>query len=155
MLQENTVSLPLLASLHTLHTDRACSALLTCWQGRLVDVPLKMASNSNSTLVKLLADHLEPILTAAAGGSLNSYSSCYRPISDAIVQQVSEACSCRRSTDGASAPCKLACVHVVLQLLPSLLPANKQYTLSLWHDVKINCYLVHKANIAPCHSKCH
>jgi len=40
-------------------------------QGRLVDVPQKMTSDV--VTVKQLADHLEPILTAAAGGSLDAY----------------------------------------------------------------------------------
>jgi hypothetical protein len=40
-------------------------------QGRLVDVALK--TTSDITTVKQLADHLEPILTAAAGGSLDAY----------------------------------------------------------------------------------
>ena len=39
----------------------------------------------------------------------------------AAVQQVSEALSFKRGTNMAFAPCKLGCVHVVLQLLPSLL----------------------------------
>ncbi|DBA82369.1 TPA: hypothetical protein ACH3X2_000625 [Trebouxia sp. C0005] len=40
-------------------------------QGRLVDVPHDMTCDPIT--VQQLADHLEPILTAAAGGSLNAY----------------------------------------------------------------------------------
>ena len=40
-------------------------------QGRLVDIPHKM-TNDNTT-VKQLADYLEPMLTAAAEGSLDAY----------------------------------------------------------------------------------
>jgi len=40
-------------------------------QGRLVDVPRDMTSDIIT--VKQLADYLEPILTAAAGGSLEAY----------------------------------------------------------------------------------
>ncbi len=40
-------------------------------QGRLVDVSHRM-TNDNIT-VEQLADHLEPMLTAAAGGSLDAY----------------------------------------------------------------------------------
>ncbi len=40
-------------------------------QGRLVDVSLNMTSET--TTVKQLADYLKPILTAAAGGSLDAY----------------------------------------------------------------------------------
>ena len=40
-------------------------------QGRLVDVSLN--TTSETTTVKQLADHLKPILTAAAGGSLDAY----------------------------------------------------------------------------------
>ncbi len=42
-------------------------------QGQLVNVPQKMTSDSIT--VKQLADYLEPILIAAAGGSLNAYRS--------------------------------------------------------------------------------
>jgi len=65
-------SLLLLASLHTLQVDGACSVLhLMAKQGRLVDVPRDMTSDIIT--VKQLADYLEPILTAAAGGSLDAY----------------------------------------------------------------------------------
>ncbi len=40
-------------------------------QGRLVDIPHQMASNA--VTVEQLADYLKPILTAAAGGSLDAY----------------------------------------------------------------------------------
>jgi len=40
-------------------------------QGRLVDVSLN--TTSETTTVKQLADNLKPILTAAAGGSLDAY----------------------------------------------------------------------------------
>ncbi len=40
-------------------------------KGRLVDVPQEMANDTIT--VKQLADYLEPILTAAAGGSLDAY----------------------------------------------------------------------------------
>ncbi len=40
-------------------------------QGQLVDVPHNMISDIIT--VKQLADSLEPILTAAAGGSLDAY----------------------------------------------------------------------------------
>ena len=46
-------------------------AHLLAQQGRLVDVPHQMASNAVS--VEQLADYLKPILTAAAGGSLDAY----------------------------------------------------------------------------------
>ncbi len=39
-------------------------------QGRLVDIPQQMAS---TVTVAQLAEYLEPILTAAAGGSLDPY----------------------------------------------------------------------------------
>ncbi|KAL0053217.1 hypothetical protein WJX82_002617 [Trebouxia sp. C0006] len=47
------------------------STHLMAKQGRLVDIPHKM-TNGNTT-VKQLADYLEPMLTAAAGGSLDAY----------------------------------------------------------------------------------
>jgi len=50
-------------------------------QGQLVNVPHKMTSDSIT--VKQLADYLEPILIAAAGGSLNAYRSWHRPNRDA------------------------------------------------------------------------
>ncbi len=40
-------------------------------QGRLIDVPYQMTSDNIT--VEQLADYLEPILTAAAGGSLDAY----------------------------------------------------------------------------------
>ncbi len=40
-------------------------------QGRLVDIPYKMTNDIIT--VEQLAEYLEPILTAAAGGSLNAY----------------------------------------------------------------------------------
>ena len=40
-------------------------------QGRLVDVPREMINKTIT--VKQLADYLEPVLTAAAGGSLDAY----------------------------------------------------------------------------------
>ncbi len=40
-------------------------------QGQLVNVPHKMTSDI--TTVEQLAEYLEPILTAAAGGSLDAY----------------------------------------------------------------------------------
>ena len=40
-------------------------------QGRLVDVPPEMINDTNT--VKQLADYLKPVLTAAAGGSLDAY----------------------------------------------------------------------------------
>ncbi|KAA6421480.1 MAG: hypothetical protein FRX49_08424 [Trebouxia sp. A1-2] len=46
-------------------------AHLLAKQGRLVDVPQEMASNAIT--VEQLADYLEPILTVAAGGSLDAY----------------------------------------------------------------------------------
>ena len=46
-------------------------AHLLAQQGRLVDVPHQMASNA--VTVEQLADYLKPILTAAAGGSLDAY----------------------------------------------------------------------------------
>ncbi len=46
-------------------------AHLLAQQGRLVDVPQEMGSNAIT--VEQLADYLKPILTAAAGGSLDAY----------------------------------------------------------------------------------
>ena len=46
-------------------------AHLLAQQGRLVDVPHQMASNA--VTVEQLADYLKPLLTAAAGGSLDAY----------------------------------------------------------------------------------
>jgi len=47
------------------------STHLMAKQGQLVDIPYKMTSDTIT--VKQLADHLEPILTATAGGSLDAY----------------------------------------------------------------------------------
>ena len=46
-------------------------AHLLAKQGRLVDVPQDMTNDIIT--VKQLADYLEPLLTAAAGGSLDTY----------------------------------------------------------------------------------
>jgi len=40
-------------------------------EGRLIDISYKMTSDTIT--VEQLADYLEPILTAAAGGSLDAY----------------------------------------------------------------------------------
>jgi len=71
-LQDNTLLTP--PCVHCRLTGHAVfSTHLTAKQGRLVDVPRSMTSDT--TTVKQLADYLEPILTAAAGGSLNAYCS--------------------------------------------------------------------------------
>ena len=65
-------SLQLLASLLCRLTGRAVfSTHLLARQGQLVDVPLNMTSDIIT--VEQLADYLEPMLTAAAGGSLDAY----------------------------------------------------------------------------------
>ncbi len=58
--------------MHCRLTGRAVfSTHLMAKQGLLVDVPREMTSDTIT--VKQLADYLEPILTAAAGGSLHAY----------------------------------------------------------------------------------
>ncbi|DBB06827.1 TPA: hypothetical protein ACH3X3_009487 [Trebouxia sp. C0006] len=47
------------------------SSHLLAKQGRLVDIPQEMVNDN--TPVEQLAEYLEPILTAAAGGSLDAY----------------------------------------------------------------------------------
>ena len=46
-------------------------SLLLGKQGRLIDVPYQMTLDNMT--VKQLAEYLEPMLTAAAGGSLDTY----------------------------------------------------------------------------------
>ncbi len=73
-LQDNTVLTHSArrACTHCRLTGRTMFSIhLMAKQGRLVDVPHKMTSGIIT--VKQLADHLEPILTAAAGGSLDAY----------------------------------------------------------------------------------